>query len=244
MGKDRCAKPNDVVIPRNDGVNYRYFKKKTCPPRHPWPPCPWPHPHPWTHPHPWHFCPHCFCHPCKCICPPGPQGPPGPMGPQGPAGPQGPIGPPGPAGETGPQGPPGPPGPGVTTVYLATDQEISNNHFLGLGTSGADFTRSNIVVPADGIITGLTLSIRNEALDEGDTISAQIIRSTDCGETQIETGVIATIEGPNPPNCCITVPANYPVNACDLLSVQITRADGAGALQEGAAATIIMELAD
>lgn len=57
----------------------------------------------------------------------------------------------------------------------------------------------------------------------------------------INTGIIATVTGPNTstsPNCCAFATGNFPVDLCDLLSVRIT-ITGSGALENGAAATIL-----
>lgn len=178
--------------------------------------------------------------------PTGPQGATGPTGPQGatgPTGPQGAIGPTGPQGATGPTGATGP---GGNTFYLATDQSIANNQYLGLGNASSDFTRNTIVVAQNSKIVGFSFSIRTELLSDEDTVSAEIIRSTTCGDVLIDTGIIATITGPSSEgarNCCIFVPADYDVLGCDLLSVRITRTGNEGALEAGAAATILMNMA-
>ena len=76
-----------------------------------------------------------------------------------------------------------------------TDQSIGNNDFFGLGTSSADFIRNTIVIPRDSRITSLTFNIRDEVLAAGDTATATIYISTDCGVTETPTSVVATITG-------------------------------------------------
>ncbi len=180
------------------------------------------------------------CCNCGCgfiCCVPGPTGPQGARGLRGPTGDTGPTGPPGDIGPT------GPPGPGGNTFYLATDEALPSNEYLGLGTASGDFARNTVVIAQDGMIVGLAFSIRNEDLDEDDTVSAEIVRSTTCGDDLIDTGIIATVNGPSTPgdrNCCAFVPAEYEVLACDLLSIRVTRTGNMGALQEGAAATILV----
>lgn len=113
---------------------------------------------------------------------------------------------------------------------------------MGLGTAnnGAkDFIRSSVVVPANAFITGLVLSIRDETLASGESITGEIYRSTDCGVTSSPTGVKVTINGPNPPNCCGSVTANYQVNRCDLLSVKF---DNEEAIEAGATAAILLRV--
>jgi hypothetical protein len=128
-------------------------------------------------------------------------------------------------------------------MYLATDQSIPNNQYLGLGVTSADFVRNTLVVPVNSTIVGLLLNIRNEDLGEGDTVSAEIVRSTSCGDDIIDTGIIATVEGPSVEgnrNCCAFAAADYDVLSCDLLSVRITRTGNTGALMEGASAAILI----
>lgn len=127
------------------------------------------------------------------------------------------------------------------TVFLGTDQSIGNNDFLGLGTSSASFVRNTLVVPQDATLTGLVFNIRDNALPTGDTATAEIYISTNCGfGAPVATGIIATIEGPNSsetPNCCAFAAASFAVEQCDLISVRITTGDGAFA--SGVAATIL-----
>jgi hypothetical protein len=165
---------------------------------------------------------------CKCCkCPQGPRGPEGPQGPRG---------------IPGPQGPRGPQGPGASTIYLASDEALPNNHFFGLGTDDPDPTRTNVVIAQRSTITGFVFSIRDEPLTAAQSITGTIFRSTDCGVTFTSTGISVTITGPNPGNCCGSTTANVMVNQCDLLTVQVTRNAGDAALEEGAAATILLSI--
>ncbi len=156
------------------------------------------------------------------------------------------TGPSGATGVTGSIGPTGATGPGGSTIYLGTDQSLGNNDFLGLGTSSPSFIRNTVVVPENSTLIGIVLSVRTEPLAATDTVSARIIRSTDCGNTTTDTGIVATVTGPSSaaaPNCCaVSVSPPVAVNRCDLLAVQITRTGNVGALANGAAATIIFSI--
>ncbi|KMN39713.1 hypothetical protein, partial [Lysinibacillus sp. LK3] len=143
-------------------------------------------------------------------------------------------------GTTGVTGTTGPSGSGLMEVFLSTDQSVGNNDFLGTGNSSASFVRSSIVIPENATIRSLTLNIRDHALIAGQTASAQIFISTNCGFTSVATGIIASVSGPNSsttPNCCAKVIANYPVNSCTLLSVQVSTTGGA--FSNGVSATIL-----
>ncbi|MFJ8459241.1 hypothetical protein ACIQ57_08920 [Lysinibacillus xylanilyticus] len=178
---------------------------------------------------------------------PGPQGIRGVTGTTGDPGLQGIRGVTGATGSTGLQGntgatgPTGPSGSGLMEVFLSTDQSVGNHDFLGTGNSSASFIRSSIVIPENAIIKSLTLNIRDHALSAGQTASAQIYISTNCGFTApVATGIIATITGPNAstsPNCCATATANFLVNRCTLLSVEVTTTGGA--FSNGVSATIL-----
>ncbi|MET4558963.1 hypothetical protein ABIA69_000106 [Lysinibacillus parviboronicapiens] len=128
-------------------------------------------------------------------------------------------------------------------VFLSTDQSVGNNDFLGTGNSSASFVRSSIVIPENAIIKSLTLNIRDHLLSAGQTASAQIYISTNCGFTApVATGIIATITGPNSsasPNCCAKTTSNFPVNSCTLLSLQVTTTGGA--FSNGVSATILFK---
>ncbi|WP_459481307.1 hypothetical protein [Clostridium saccharoperbutylacetonicum] len=111
-------------------------------------------------------------------------------------------------------------------MYLGTDQQtIVTGNFVGLGTSGTDFSRNSIVIPANGTITGLRLNIRNNILTATDSITATIVISTDGGFTSSTVGTPLTITGPNnavTQNPCAFITENIPVSACNLISVEIT----------------------
>ncbi|MGE7950912.1 hypothetical protein, partial [Lysinibacillus xylanilyticus] len=171
----------------------------------------------------------------------GATGDPGSQGIRGVTGTTGDPGLQGIRGVTGATGPTGPSGSGLMEVFLSTDQSVGNHDFLGTGNSSASFVRSSIVIPENAIIKSLTLNIRDHALSAGQTASAQIYISTNCGFTApVATGIIATITGPNAstsPNCCATATANFLVNRCTLLSVEVTTTGGA--FSNGVSATIL-----
>ncbi|WP_242980615.1 hypothetical protein [Clostridium vincentii] len=130
------------------------------------------------------------------------------------------------------------------TLYLAAFP-VTANDFVGLGTTSTSFIRNTIVVPQNATITGLVLNVRDEPLTSTQTVSAQIIRSTNCGISFAGTGIIATVTGPNnstTPNCCNFIAASLPVNQCNLLSVQITRTGSSAALENGVSVTILFTL--
>jgi hypothetical protein len=130
------------------------------------------------------------------------------------------------------------------TIYLAAFP-VNPTQFVGLGTSSNNPLRNTVVIPQNATITGMILNIRDEPLATGETVSAQILRSTNCGNTFAVTGIIATVTGPNnptTPNCCAFVVADFDVNQCDLLTVQITRSDTGESLENGVAVTIMFTL--
>lgn len=182
---------------------------------------------------------HCKDH-CSVHCCIGPRGPQGPTGDTGPQGPIGLTGPQGPQGETGPAGP------NVLSLYLATDQSVSDGGWIGLGTSSPEplFTTSTVVIPQDAIITGLILNIRDNTIPDS-TVTATIFTSP-CGfEDPTSTGVSVTITGPSneeTPKCVGIATGNASVEQGHLLSVQLTTSAGVGALSRGAAVTIILTL--
>lgn len=171
------------------------------------------------------------CCPIKC-CIPGPIGPTGPTGATG---------------VTGPTGPTGVTGPGATTIYLATDQSISDNGWIGLGTASSvsQFTRSTVTLPVDSTIVGLVLNIRDNTISEGETVTAEVFTSP-CGfEDPEATGISATVDGPNDsetPNCIATGAGSFAVSQGSLVSVKLTTSSGVGALSAGAAVTIFLTI--
>ncbi|WP_056473563.1 collagen-like protein [Bacillus sp. FJAT-25509] len=186
-----------------------------------------------------HGCHKCSCS-CCCVGPRGPRGKEGERGKRGATGATGPAGATGatgPAGATGATGPRGTTGSGSSFIYFSSDQSVPNNNFIGQGTSSSMFDRNTIVIPQAGVITGIIFSIRDNTLALGETATAEIYISTNCAQTAMATGVIATVDGPNPPFCCGMSPAaNLIVNPCDLISVRITTGDGA--FPNGVAATV------
>ncbi|MGG0186576.1 hypothetical protein ABEY26_11310, partial [Bacillus rhizoplanae] len=155
------------------------------------------------------------------------------------------------------QGETGPAGPAEMTIYLATDQSIntSQSHFMGLGTSSGGmkgFERNNVVIPQTATITGLVFSIRDDDLRVGSKVTAEIFISGGCASNQTNTGIKVTLEGtgqshPDTPNTncygfvSVSVANGYSVHQCDLLSVRVT-IEGSGALENGAAATVLLTI--
>ena len=182
---------------------------------------------------------------CCCCCCQGPTGPSGAVGATGATGPTGPSGASGAVGATGATGPTGPSGSSISAIYLATDQSVSDGGWIGLGTSSSEpqFSTSTIVIPANATITGIVLNIRDNTIPATETVTATIYTSP-CGFTEpTSTGISATITGPNleeSPNCCTTAAGSATVSQCSLLSVQITTSQGVGALNNGAAVTVLM----
>ena len=190
--------------------------------------------------------------------PPGPTGPPGPSGgppvPSGPSGPPGPTGPTGPTGATGATGatglsitgPPGPTGdPGVNMLMFSfsTDQSISDEDFLGLGTSSPDFPRNTAVVPFDGTLTQITLAIRQFNRPRPSVITAEVFRAftTDGILVELPTGFLVNLVIPETGifPFCATATGSFPVFQCDLISIQVRWDDG-GAFSDGVCVALII----
>jgi hypothetical protein len=114
---------------------------------------------------------------------------------------------------------------------------------VGLGTSSPQplFVTSTVVIPADLILTGLALNIRDNTIPEGGSVTATVFTSP-CGFTApTATGLSVTIVGPNTaedPNCFVIGGGSVLVTQGSLLSVQITTSQSVGALSRGVAATI------
>ena len=175
--------------------------------------------------------------------PSGATGATGPSGAAGATGPSGATGATGPSGATGATGPSGATGTTTSVIYLASDQSIGNNDWVGLGTSSSQFPRNNVVIPANAVITGITLNIRTNTLTQGQTVTATVFTSP-CGfASPTSTGLSTTISGPNnseQPNCCAAATGNVNVSACSLLSVKITSSQGVGALANGVAVSVTL----
>jgi len=130
---------------------------------------------------------------------------------------------------------------------LATDQSISSGGWLGLGTSSSasQFTRSSVVLPVNATIVGLVVNIRDNSIDEGDTVTATIFTSP-CGwDDPTTTGISAVVEGPNTseePGCTGIGTGSVAVTEGTLLSVQIITSTGVGALSNGVAVTVFLTI--
>jgi len=179
---------------------------------------------------------------CCCPGPPGRDGrdgqdgapgAPGATGRDGRDGRDGQDGAPGAPGAPGPEGPPGRSG---STIYLSSDGTLpAGQNFIGLGTDTNSFPESSVIVMEQSVITGMIFSIRNNPLQRGETVRAEVFISP-CGASPTATGIFATItEG----GLCFDV-ASMPlspviVNMGDLISVRV---DAQNALNRGVAATI------
>ena len=173
----------------------------------------------------------------------GATGATGPSGATGATGPSGATGATGPSGATGATGPSGATGQTTSVIYLASDQSIGNNDWVGLGTSSSQFARNNVVIPANAVITGITLNIRTNTLTQGQTVTAAVFTSP-CGfASPTNTGISAIVSGANnseTPHCCAAATGTANVSACSLLSVKITTSQGVGALDNGVAVSVAL----
>ncbi len=188
---------------------------------------------------------HKKCDGFKCkICPRGPRGCRGPEGPigstgeTGSTGPTGETGPTGPTGNTGPTGPAGATGTDKTIIWMATDQSMSENSYLGLGSESGGamgFIRNTVVLPCDGKITRITAHIRGQEHDDNITFTAW--RST-AGSSSGSATTLAVTLGEDV--FCDMATGSVDVSTCDCISIQMTRS-GSGALSSGACASILFE---
>jgi len=195
-------------------------------------------------------------HHCRCHCyhnngwtgPTGPTGsnwivvgPTGPVGPQGAEGPTGPAGATGPQGRevvgatgpTGPQGPPGSPNGSTQSIFLfATSESVGSNDFIGLGNSSASYIRNTIVVPFACDTSFLVFNIR--------TLSNKRYTATLWVNGNASPLVAIIPEGIS--SRCAIGTNTVPLNACDLISVQVTYENGdGGALQDGVCLSLVVK---
>lgn len=147
--------------------------------------------------------------------------------------------------EIGPTGDTGAAGANNTAIFLATDQNVSDGGWVGIGTSSsaAQFADSTVVIPVNATITGMVLNIRDNTVAAGDTVTATIFTSP-CGfEDPTSTGITVTITGPSDsttPNCVAIVAGSFAVTQGVLLSVEITTTQGA--LANGVAVTVFLDI--
>lgn len=133
--------------------------------------------------------------------------------------------------------------PGSTTIYLATNQFVSDGGWVGLGTSSSPslFTLSTVTLPVDVRIVGLILNIRDNTIPAETNVTAEIFTSP-CGFTApVSTGITATITGPSnaeTPNCLAIGSGSAVVTQGSLLSVRLTTSQGTGVLNRGVAVTV------
>jgi hypothetical protein len=118
---------------------------------------------------------------------------------------------------------------------------LPSDHFLGLGLDSVKFSQVAVVIQQPSTITGLTLSIRDNTLGAGDVVTGTIFVSRNCGNTLMNTNIVATVSGPVPANPCFqSVTGSFSVLEGDLVSVQVVTSGGA--LPDGAAATISLSI--
>ena len=173
----------------------------------------------------------------------GPSGATGATGATGPSGATGATGATGPSGATGATGATGPSGISTQYVYLATDQSIGNNGWVGLGTSSSQsqFARSTVLIPANTTIRGIIFSTRNNTLTSTQSATATVFVSP-CGFAEpVNTEISATVDGATTDtNCTALGSGSYAVTQNSLISVQITTGPNNFALSDGVSVTVII----
>lgn len=133
-------------------------------------------------------------------------------------------------------------------IFLSTDRPVSSGDWIGAGTSSsaADFTKSTVAIPVDASVIGLVINVRDNVLAEGDTVTATVYTSRGGFAVPVNTGISATVTGPNPHGSQISQGGSASgfgianVNQCDLLSVQIISSAGVGVLSAGVSATVFL----
>ena len=128
-------------------------------------------------------------------------------------------------------------GPAVSAspaFIFATDQAVSNNTFVGLGTSSSSFIRQTIIVPSACELRYIAFSIRENVPG---TYTATVWRqAVAVGGLPAPTALSATIVNGSLSYTSIGSGA-VPVNAGDLISVRIS-ITGAGSLFNGVAVSV------
>lgn len=184
--------------------------------------------------------------------PTGPEGPAGAIGATGATGPEGPAGAIGATGATGPEGPAGaigatgPAGPVGETTLMATltaSTDVTDGEWIGVGTSSADFVNNTIVIPAGATLTDVIVSIRDNPLTDGETVTATVYVSPCGAEAPVTTGASVTVAGPNPGTCSASDEFAITIADNSLVSVQITLTETIAALADGVAVTLIFTVA-
>jgi len=161
----------------------------------------------------------------------GPAG--GPTGATGPVGATGATGPIGTTGATGPTGPAGESSENFV-ISLATTQSTTTGSWVGLGESSVDFSDNTVVIPVISTLTGIAFNIRNNVLDDGESVTATVY-TAGCDGTPVSTGVSVTVDSTS---CSAFVSASVDVSALDLVSVLITAEPGTLILNDGVAITL------
>ena len=164
------------------------------------------------------------CNCCCCVGATGATGPIGATGATGPIGTTGATGPTGPAGESSEN----------FVISLATTQSTTTGSWVGLGESSVDFSDNTVVIPVISTLTGIAFNIRNNVLDDGESVTATVY-TAGCDGTPVSTGVSVTVDSTS---CSAFVSASVDVSALDLVSVLITAEPGTLILNDGVAITL------
>ena len=172
----------------------------------------------------------------------GPTGATGPIGETGATGPIGETGATGPIGETGATGPigeTGATGPAGASnqnyvIPLVTTQSTTTGSWVGLGNSSVDFLDNTVVIPLDSTLTGIAFNIRDNAIGEGESVTATVY-TAGCDGTPVSTEVSVTVDSTS---CSAFVSASVNIAALDLVSVLLTTEPGTLILNNGIAITL------
>lgn len=115
---------------------------------------------------------------------------------------------------------------------FATDQAVSNNDYLGIGSSSSVFVRNSLVLPVNCILTGMVVSLRGAFL--GSPVTATVFKQSGAlGASPVATVLSATI----PPfaGTFATGTAAIAISTGDLISIKISSSQ---ALIDGVAVTV------
>ena len=104
--------------------------------------------------------------------------------------------------------------------FFCTDQSVSNNFFIGLGSSGSDFRRYTIVVPVACVLKSIAVSTRGF---NSPFTTATVWRQTPGSNSPAATTLSALIL---PDTFFSVASGTVAVNAGDLLSVEISSGSG------------------
>ena len=169
------------------------------------------------------------------IGPTGPEGSRGLLGPTGPIGQMGPNGPPGTEGTTGPTGPQGPTGNSNNTDFFvfATSESVNTGDFIGCGNSSSSVLRNTIAVPFACETSYLVFHLRQFSNNKEYKATLWI--------NGVPSSLVAVIPGSINAQCSIGQ-GIVQLNACDLITVQLTFPNGSGgALAEGTCLSLVVK---